>query len=731
MFMPLLFFWLVWKKEALSIFMLLIVFSISTYAIQEMRHIAMPVYTGEYTGAASFKDGFKIDGDAVRGFMVLEDGGIVYGNYRFSTPEEMQRKTGLIHNSVFAVSGVFEEIDVPSHEYAFDMADYLKSNGASAVFTINEFEYQKESTGFLAAMAERRELLKTHIRLSFPENLTSEAEALLIGEREALTTEQQQIQQTLGISHLFAISGLHVGIISGLLYFLLLRCGVRKEDAMLLLLIILPFYALLAGGAPSVWRAVSMTAAVLAFRLFRIRMPIAFILLLSFIFFILLDPYVIYKIGFQLSYGASFGIIYSMKILEKMQSPIRLGLMITFLSQFTLYPILLIHFYGLSLSSFLVNSLFVPLYTIVILPINILLLGLTLLYQPFADFLFYFYEPFRTFLEKWTVWLAEWPGQMWIPGKPSGIIVIAMLAGVILFYSYAEKGFRWWKIGIGMLPAVVFTAMPYFDGALRVTFIDVGQGDSALVELPYRRGIYLIDTGGLLRFGREGFEERNRPFEIGRQVVAPYLQGNGISRLDALILSHPDADHAEGADEILQLFLVDEIHMSPGSQKTELAIGLDQELNGVTVRLPGRGSGWRDGITSFSYLSPTDGEYEGNNDSLVLLMEHGIHKVLFTGDLEIDGENEIIKNDGDLLENTTILKVGHHGSKTSSGENFLVKVKPELSIFSTGEDNRYGHPAEEVKERFENLSLATLNTAEAGTIEIVFKKDGYTVSTVK
>ena len=282
-----------------------------------------------------------------------------------------------------------------------------------------------------------------------------------------------------------------------------------------------------------------------------------------------------------------------------------------------------------------------------------------------------------------------------------------------------------------MLPAVVFTAMPYFDGALRVTFIDVGQGDSALVELPYRRGIYLIDTGGLLRFGREGFEERNRPFEIGRQVVAPYLQGNGISRLDALILSHPDADHAEGADEILQLFLVDEIHMSPGSQKTELAIGLDQELNGVTVRLPGRGSGWRDGITSFSYLSPTDGEYEGNNDSLVLLMEHGIHKVLFTGDLEIDGENEIIKNDGDLLENTTILKVGHHGSKTSSGENFLVKVKPELSIFSTGEDNRYGHPAEEVKERFENLSLATLNTAEAGTIEIVFKKDGYTVSTMK
>lgn len=308
---------------------------------------------------------------------------------------------------------------------------------------------------------------------------------------------------------------------------------------------------------------------------------------------------------------------------------------------------------------------------------------------------------------------------------------MGMMAGVILFYSYAEKGFRWWKIGIGVLPAIAFTVTPYFDGALRVTFIDVGQGDSALVELPYRQGVYLIDTGGLLRFGREGFDDRTRPYEIGRQVVAPYLQGNGISRLDALIISHPDADHAEGADEILQLFAVEEVHMSPGSQKTELATDLEKDLDGVTVRMPGRGSLWKNKNTAFTYLSPSDEEYSGNNDSLVLLMEHENYKVLFTGDLEIDGENEILKNYGDLLEETTVLKVGHHGSKTSSGEDFLKKLNPDLSVFSTGEGNRYGHPAEEVKGRFENLSLPTLNTAETGTIEIVFDKDGYTVSTMK
>lgn len=730
-FMALLFLWMVWKKENTLLFIALMLFSGSVFIIQDQRHASLPVHSGEYTGTASFKEGFKVDGDIVRGFMVLNDGGIVYANYRFGTPEEMQRKAALIHNSMFAVSGFFEEADEPSHEFAFDMDDYLKSNGASSVFTINRFEYQKDSTGFFATMAERREKLKNHIRQSFPASLTTEAEALLIGERETLSNEQQRIQQTLGISHLFAISGLHVGIISGLMYFLMIRLGVRKEDALILLLVILPFYALLAGGAASVWRAVSMTSAVLAFRLFKFSLPIAYILVLSFILFIAVDPYVIYKIGFQLSYGASFGIIYSMRFLEFAKSPIKQGLIITFLSQFTLYPILLVHFYGLSLSSFLVNSLFVPLYTLLILPINILLLLLTLLFQPAADFLFYFYEPFRNFLEHWTAWLAEWPNQMWIPGRPDGFMFAVMVAAIILFYSLVEKGFRWWKFGIGILPPIVFTFMPFLDGALRVTFIDVGQGDSALIELPHRRGVYLIDTGGVLRFGREGFSDRSRPFEIGRQVVAPYLQGNGISQIDALIMSHPDADHAEGADEILQMFDVAELHMSPGSQQTDLAIDLGKELADVKIRLPGRGSVWSNENTIFTYLSPSDTEYTGNNDSLVLLMEYEEFKVLFTGDLEVDGENEILKNYGDLLEDTTILKVGHHGSKTSSGENFLSELDPELSIFSTGKDNRYGHPAHEVKERFDRLLLPTLNTADVGTIKIVFQNDGYTVSTMK
>ncbi|MFD1030775.1 DNA internalization-related competence protein ComEC/Rec2 [Metaplanococcus flavidus] len=712
-------------------FMSILLVAAGIFIVQDIRHAALPEYSGQYDGQAEFQEGFKIDGDSVRGFLRLEDGGLVYANYRFATPQEKEEKEGFVRNSVWRVSGIFEEPAEAAHDYSFDMKNYLKDNGASSVLSLQMMEFQNMTEGFAAALSNRRENLKQHIRTSFPPALTAEAEALLIGERKSISTEQQRIQQTLGISHLFAISGLHVGIISGLLYLLMLRCGIRKETAMILLLMILPLYAFMAGGAPSVWRAVSMTAAVLVLKLFRVRIPIATILLLSFIFFITINPYIIYKIGFQLSYGASFGIIYSLKLLETAKSPVRKGLLITFISQFTLYPILLFHFFGLSISSFAVNSLFVPLYTLLILPMNLLLLALTLLFQPAADFVFFFYEPFRTFVEHWTIWLAEWPHQMWIPGKPDGVFLGLMIAGIILFYSLVEKGFRWWKIAIGVVPAIVFAALPYFDGSLKVTIIDVGQGDSALIQLPYRKGVYLIDTGGVLRFGREGFSDRDRPFEIGRQIVAPYLHGNGITRIDKMILSHPDADHAEGADEILQLFDVTELHLSPGSQNSEIMKELEADLDDTVIRLPGQGSQWQSEEISFTYLSPDDGNYEGNNDSLVLLMEYDGFKLLFTGDLETDGENEILGLYGEQLADITLLKVGHHGSKTSSGDAFLTKLRPELSIFSAGKDNRYGHPAQEVVKRFETLALPTLSTAEQGTIEIIFQDGIYTVNTSK
>ncbi|WKA60070.1 DNA internalization-related competence protein ComEC/Rec2 [Planococcus shenhongbingii] len=691
------------------------------FLLQELRAQDAFDYAKPYAGELEFNGNYVIDGDGLRGFARLADGTVVYAKYQLESPEEKAAMEESLYKSKLYITGVFEKPSPPSHEFSFDMQKYLNHNGSRYILAIQTVKGVEAAPTMLSKLYERRKWLKRHIQASFPPALAAEAEALLIGEQENMTNEDRLMYQTLGITHLFAISGLHVAIIVGIGYFILVRLHIRKETALLLLLAILPMYGVLAGGAPSVLRSICMVSAVMVFRLFRIRLSIAHILLASFAMFILWDPYIMYDIGFQLSYGASFGIIYSTRFLSGEGSAVKNGLIITAISQLTLYPLLLHHFYEISLSAFLVNSLFVPLYTLFILPVNLVLLGLTFLFQPAADFVFYFYVPVRGFIETVMHWLSGLPYQMWNPGKPGPLMMLALFTSVMAFYSLAERGFRLRQLLVLLAPAICFSALPYFDPALKVTFLDVGQGDSAVIELPYRRGVYLIDSGGLLRFDTEAFKKRNKPYEVGRQVVAPYLKGNGISTIDILVLSHADADHAEGAEELFPLFRVNELHLSPGSAATDIMQALAPFAGEAPVLFPGKGAGWKESGVSFSYLSPSDAEYEGNNDSLVLLVESGDFRVLFTGDLETAGEQDLLETFGTSLTALSVLKVGHHGSKTSSSKEFLSLVQPEVSIFSTGIDNRYGHPSEEVVERFDELGLPTLNTAETGTIKFQFQ----------
>ena len=729
--MALLFCWMCWKKERLALIISVLLFAGAIYLMQDFRSQDNFDHSLPYSGELTFRAGAVIDGDSLRGFAVTADETVVYARYRVSSEEEKLLMERLVDRSVFQVSGVFEAPSAPSHRFSFNMAEYLRHNGASRLLIVQSVDGVRKNDSWLTRLLGRRDALKHHIREHFPKSLAAEAEALLIGERENMDPEDQRIYQTLGISHLFAISGLHVGIASGLLYIILIRLHVRKETATLILLVVLPLYAVIAGGAPSVWRAVSMVSVVLAGKLFGYRLPIASIMLTSIILFMLRDPYVMFKIGFQLSYGATFGIIYSLKFLAGIQSSLKTGFVITFISQVTLYPLLLFHFYELSLSAFLVNSLFVPLFTLLILPANFLLLFLTAICQPAADFIFYFYEPLRGLVDRFMIWLASLPYQLWNPGKPGMFTVFLLTASVCVFYCAAERKFRWRQLLILVVPALLFTVLPYMDPRLKVTFLDVGQGDSAVIELPHRQAVYLIDSGGVLRFDTEAFKEKKRPYEIGRQVVAPYLKGNGISSLDMFIISHPDADHAEGAEEIFKLFPVGQLHLTPGSATNALMVQLAPATAETEVVFPAEGANWTVGQTQFAYLSPADAEYEGNNDSLVLLMKTGDYRILFTGDLEAEGEGDLLESYESELAGLTVLKVGHHGSKTSSSEEFLAALKPALSIFSTGVDNRYGHPSPEVLERFTDLELNTLNTAENGTIRLLYDKGEIELETMR
>ncbi|QTD41642.1 DNA internalization-related competence protein ComEC/Rec2 [Sporosarcina sp. Te-1] len=682
----------------------------------------------------TWTDSVKIDGGKIKGIAKTNLGERMYITYALqSEVEKNQFLLEHIPSYVFSAEGSIVDPQPASHPFSFAMSRYLKMNGASGVFEVVRISESRKSKGPLTKLSEWRYRAKQHIQQAFPESLRTEAEALLIGDRSGMDEDLSKAYRTLGITHLFAISGLHVGLMTYLIRLALIRLLVRVETVDTLLIVLLPCYAILAGGAPSVWRAVSVTVLLLLTASGKLNMRMDDALALSAIFFILLAPYVIFQPGFQLSYSAAIALVYSSGSILKGKPPLLISFLVTSITQIALYPILLFHFYELSISSFFVNLLYVPLYSVIILPMNVLLFVSSLLVPPIATFLFMIYTPLRSWMGSVTEFLAALPFQLWTPGRPEPMLAAFAVTCILLFFISLEKKWSWKrKILFLLLPIIMIQVKPIFNPTIAVTFLDVGQGDSIVIQMPFRKSVYVIDTGGTVSFGERNWRTPDRSFEVGRNIVVPFLKGQGITKVDKLILTHADSDHMEGADELIEELQVKEIHIPPESdqeQMMEPVVRLAMEKR-IPIFQASEGIGWSiDGI-HFLYLGPETGEYKGNDSSLVLLMVVEGLSFLFTGDMEEGGENRIISRYGNADFGKVILKAGHHGSRTSSTDDFIQFLLPQLSIVSAGRDNRYGHPHQEVMETFQNCGVPVLSTADSGSITITIQDGVYRITTM-
>ncbi|MBI3017511.1 MAG: DNA internalization-related competence protein ComEC/Rec2 [Deltaproteobacteria bacterium] len=440
-------------------------------------------------------------------------------------------------------------------------------------------------------------------------------------------------------------------------------------------------------------------------------------LILNFFPWSLLDP------SFQLSFVATAGLL---ALTTFFTSKNFLGLLVVtpLVAFIVTAPLILYHFYRISLISLVSNLLGVPYVTFLLLPLSFGITAAFFICPMVALWLMVLFEPLARFFV-WGVHLfSSFPWSSFYLSSPTPLEIF-IYYGFLIFISYSlfcrryDRVLKGFVLGMSVL-SLSFGLSIYLkhkDLRLKVSFLSVGQGDSSLIELPHGKTV-LVDGGGL--WGS---------FDIGERVVGPYLLRKRIRRLDAIILSHSDFDHSGGLAFILKHFNVGQIWLSQWQAPTKTfyeTLALAEKYQVPCYLLSAEHASLYVGGTRFQFLNPQNSFLnEGaatqrtNNLSLVFKMTHKNFSVLFTGDIEKEIEEELLLKD----IHATILKVPHHGSKTSSSYPFLKKVSPSLAVMSLGVQNRYHFPHGAVLKRYEALKIPIWRTDEKGTLQI--QTDGF------
>ena len=520
--------------------------------------------------------------------------------------------------------------------------------------------------------------------------------ALAVGDQRSISAEEWRLFSRTGVTHLMSISGLHVTLVSGLFAWLTgwlwrrsatlcLRLPARKAAAAAAILGALG-YTLIAGFAVPAQRTFWMvTVVALALWAGRIASP-AHTLALALGVVLLFDPWAVLAPGFWLSFGAVAIIFF---VARTNESRVRQWLRVQWAITLGLTPAALFLFSQVSLVGPLANAVAIPLVSVVVTPI-----ALAAALLPWDALLH-----LAAWLMQWQLVVLEWcaslPAAVWQQHVPPLWSVLLGLAGVL--WLLAPRGVPWRATGLAlMLPAVALPPPAPAPGEAWITTLDVGQGLAVLVRTANRALLY--DAGPAF----------SADADSGERVIAPYLRATGIGRLDAMIVTHNDNDHAGGAASVLENFEVDDFLSS---------LAADHPLHRLAPRSRrcAAGSAWEwDGVR-FELLHPEAGAARArrsNDLSCVLKVSAGVRSMLLTGDIEKGAEVELIGRGRDALQSDVLL-VPHHGSGTSSTAEFLAAVGATAAVIPVGYRNRFGHPNGEVLGR---LGAAIYRTDRDGAV---------------
>lgn len=627
---------------------------------------------------------------------------------------------------------IYGTLEIPSSQRnpnQFDYASFLRQRQIHWLLEAEELESvsqikneSKDNFSLILQLDKWRSAVLSDIGQRMSGKSADYIKMMLFADRRNLSQSVMENFQEIGIIHLLSISGLHIQLLIGGLEWILLRIGVTRERVPFLFVLLLPIYGTLAGWGTSVFRAVCQSWLVYASRCVSHQMKGLDAWSVTLILACFLNSYQIYSAGFQLSYALSLTLLLISSSKWYRRIPDRYtSFVTTAVLSLVSIPILSYHFFEFPWFSFIANLLFVPIFSWVVLPSLILLYMLSFLFSG-ADLFGYL----NSLMDRGLL-LVEWlvektsslPGLTVVTGRLSWVGMVLVLIGLLFLFYAVEKSFIHTKtlLTFGVICFIIGISSQRYSPAGKVVMLDVGQGDSILIKQPFGKMTAMIDTGGQQQFEKEEWQLREEPYSIAEDVVIPVLKSFGIHSVNQVILTHSDIDHAGALLEISESVTVEELVLTNGTLKDEYIFPVASQLAAGGTKIKTVEASLEQPLvlqSNMGVLWPFSAGTGNNNDSIVLYGKIGTDTWLFTGDLEEEGERELMKAYPFLQAD--ILKVGHHGSRTSTSESFLKKISPRSVLISCGRNNWYGHPHEEVLQRLEEQKTEIWRTDQNGGI---------------
>ena len=610
----------------------------------------------------------------------------------------------------------------------FDYRFYLKTKKIYGIVTTKNTKRLKENNVNIISMIANKtaNVIKNQSKKLLENKKACLLIGLLIGDTDEIDEETKEDFRNSNLTHMLAVSGLHVSYVLLAVNYIITKVKIHKKLSKIIVMLLILFFILVTGATPSVLRAGTMTIYLILGGIFYRRISVFSSLNLSLLVIIIMNPYCLFDVGLQLSYAGTIGIVYLYPIIKEKIYNKANSILITISANIVIIPIIMYNFNTISLTFFISNLLAGPIIGIIII-LGFSIIIISLIFFPIANI-------FSKILNLLIILFLNTAKACANLPFSKIFIITPTLKFIFLYYyllvfiiikeriqiriSIKLKN----KVIAILIILVIINPIKYFSNIkqsnLKIYFVDVGQGDSTCIVTPKNK-VILIDGGG---------NSKDENYDIGKQTLLPYLLDKKINKIDYCIVSHFDSDHCGGLMYILKNLKVKNIIIGKQYEEYEnykefIKIAKDKKINIRVVE-----AGEKITIEKNLYIDvlwPINREKMViqnaiNNNSLVFKVRYINFSMLFTGDIEEIAEKEILdkyKENTEFLK-STILKVAHHGSKTSSTKEFINIVKPKYAVIGVGKDNKFRHPSNVTIENLKTINTEIYRTDEMGEISI-------------